>query len=157
VLALPLPLSFLTFKVMNNPLKILVVDNDVSMQEVFSDCLRSEGYDTTCVGSGAEAIAKLRSSQFDIVFLDTLMPEMNGVETYRVIKNNGIDTTVVMMTAYAYSELIDQAKNLGVQLIILKPFDFSQIIRFLKEFVASNGLNSATIDRLRAALDYRTA
>ncbi len=133
------------------------MDNDIGLQEIFSDYLRSEGYDTTCVSSGSEAIQKLLCSQFDIVFLDTLMPEMNGVKTFQQIKSNVFNTTVVMMTAYAYSELIDQAKNLGVQLIILKPFDFSQIIRFLKEFVASNGLNSETIGRLRQALDYRTA
>ncbi|MEO0093318.1 MAG: response regulator [candidate division WOR-3 bacterium] len=142
---------------MNNPLKILIVDNDISLQEVFSDYLRSEGYDVTCVSSGFEALQQLKSIPFDIVFLDTLMPEMNGVETFQRIKSNGFDTTVVMMTAYAYSELIDQAKNLGAQLILLKPFDFNQIIRFLKEFAASNGLNSETVGRLRQALDYRTA
>lgn len=140
---------------MNNPLKILIVDNDISMQEVFSDYLKSEGYNTTCVSNGFEALQKLQSDSFDIVFLDALMPEMNGVETFQRMKNNGFDTTVVMMTAYAYSELIDQAKNLGVQLIILKPFDFSQIGQFLKEFTLNNGLNSETIERLRQALDYR--
>jgi YesN/AraC family two-component response regulator len=85
------------------------------------------------------------------------MPEMNGVETYQQIKAIGYETTVVMMTAYAYSELIDQAKNLGVRLILLKPFDFCQIGRFLKEFSLCNELDSESICRLRQALDYRVA
>jgi DNA-binding NtrC family response regulator len=142
---------------MNNPLKILIVDNDQSMLEIFSDFLKNEGYDVSCANCGTEALQKLRCSSFDIIFLDTLMPEMNGVQTFQQIKSNGFETTVVMMTAYAYSELIDQAKSLGIRLIILKPFDFSHIVSFLKEFSTTASLNSETIARLRQALDYRVA
>jgi CheY-like chemotaxis protein len=127
------------------------------MLEVFSDFLKSEGYIVNCAGSGREGILRMSSNSYDIVFLDMLMPELNGVQTFQMIKSNGYNTTVVMMTAYAYSELIDQAKMIGVSLIILKPFDFYHIGRFLKEFSASSGLNQNTLIQLRQALDYRIA
>jgi CheY-like chemotaxis protein len=77
--------------------------------------------------SGQQAIAKLQRSQFDLVFTDLAMPEMDGWETARVIRNNFPDVRIVMVTGYGPSTTPPVGEENLIDGIIGKPFDFTQV------------------------------
>lgn len=108
--------------------RILVVDDEQIVLDLFSRVLRSKGHQVTCVADGYEAVKKVKQQLFDIIFLDIVMPGMNGLETYREIKSVDPNAHTIMMTGYSVEELIEQAMLEGVQDCLRKPFDLKEIM-----------------------------
>src|SRR5512139_3440024 len=86
---------------MNNPAKILVVDDTPANVKLLSDLLTYKGYEVVTAASGAEALEKVETGQPDLVLLDILMPGMNGYEVCRTIRMNPATEIlpVVMVTS----------------------------------------------------------
>ncbi len=85
--------------------------------------------------SGKEAIQAAAQADYDFIFLDLKMPEMNGVETFKEIKKLTLRAIVVIVTAYPDSELLSEAMRLGPLTVILKPFDLNEIQRSVESLV----------------------
>jgi CheY-like chemotaxis protein len=95
--------------------------------------LNGKGYDVTIANDGSEAIERAREKKhFDIVFMDIKMPLMDGVETYKQIKKIISGVTVVMMTAYAVEDLIQEALEEGAHGVIYKPVDIDKAIALIE-------------------------
>ena len=88
---------------------ILLVDDNINFIKTLSFVLKRKGYAVAAVSSGSEAIEKVKKNPFDIIFLDIKMPVMNGLETYKIIRNINPSIKVVMITAYAVEELVQEA------------------------------------------------
>ena len=86
---------------LKDKIDILIVDDDVDMAETLSDILTALGIQVEIAHDGCAAIEKTKAKMFDIVLMDIKMPKMNGVESYKKIKQIRPQTTVVLMTAYA--------------------------------------------------------
>ncbi len=84
---------------MSNRPKVLVCDDEPDFLEVLAAELQAEGYEVSTVGSGEEAIRRVRESPPDIVFLDIRMPEMDGIQTLRQIRRINGSLPVVILTA----------------------------------------------------------
>lgn len=109
-------------------LKILIVDDEDRFREALSFNL-GEKYDAvvTDVGSGSDAIELLEAGQaFDIVFLDLMMPVMNGIETYQRLKNIDSHCAIIMMSSHSDSAECLQAEKLAGELLS-KP-DLAQML-----------------------------
>ncbi len=89
--------------------------------------LSHKGYNVTTAISGKKAIELVTENSFDIIFLDIKMPIMNGVETYKRIKQIKPKTVVIMMTAYAVEELVEEALQEGAYGVIYKPLDIENV------------------------------
>lgn len=89
--------------------------------------LSHKGYNVTTAISGKKAIELVTENSFDIIFLDIKMPIMNGVETYKRIKKIKPKTVVIMMTAYAVEELVEEALQEGAYGVIYKPLDIENV------------------------------
>lgn len=118
---------------MNKKLSVLIVDDDISLGDSLSDILEAKGYDARFASSGQEALSIIKEKEYDVIFLDIRMPEMNGVETFMHIKELSPLTSVVMITAFAESELVKQAREEKVLQVLSKPIDIDKIIGFLKK------------------------
>lgn len=81
--------------------KILVVDDNVMNRNVFTSLLKETQIKVQQAASGEECIAVLHQQKFDLIFLDHMMPGMDGIETFQVIKKMNIHTPVIMFTANA--------------------------------------------------------
>jgi two-component system response regulator HydG len=99
---------------MNSKLRILIVDDDPSMTRTLVDILSIAGHEAVAASSGSEALEKIRTQTFDCILTDIKMPEMNGVELYRLLREAQPGLPVVLMTAYAADELIRQGLDEGV-------------------------------------------
>ncbi|HID92806.1 MAG TPA: response regulator [bacterium (Candidatus Stahlbacteria)] len=119
---------------MSKKISVLIADDDIGMTETLSDILSLKGYDVVVANSGFEAIEKARSKTFDVILLDVKMPDINGVDVFRQIKTITPKSSVILMTAYALHDLIEQAKKEGVLAVLSKPIDVEKLVLFLEEF-----------------------
>ncbi len=116
-----------------NTSRILIVDDDKTMAETLADVLEASDYDVTTANSGKEAISIAKHEKFDIGLLDIKMPGINGVEALKQLKKYLPDAFFAMMTAYSFSEMIDEAKNEGAVTVIHKPIDLDFLLHLLEE------------------------
>jgi len=109
---------------------ILVIDDDDSVRDAFCFALADTACAVTVAESGEEGLRKLREKKMDLVYLDLKMPEMDGVETLRRIRQEGHDTPVHIVTAFAeeYMEPLRQAADEGLDFSVArKPLSRNQI------------------------------
>ena len=117
---------------MNEKLKILIVDDNVEFSMNMKDILEIKGYDATTATSGHEALELVRENGYHLALMDIKMPVMNGVETFKKIKNIALDTPVIMMTAFSVEELIQESLQNGAFGIIKKPVDFDKLFNLIE-------------------------
>lgn len=99
---------------MTNRPKVLVCDDEPDFLEVLAAQLQAEGCEVSTVGSGKEAIRRVREDPPDIVFLDIRMPEMDGIQTLRQIRKVRRSLPVVILTANHRDEVsFAEADKLG--------------------------------------------
>lgn len=122
---------------MTEDTSILVVDDNEDLLETFSLILKRRGFSVDTAGNGVSAVDKFKERHFDVTLMDIVMPEMNGVEAFRQIREMCPGATVIMMTAYSEEELIQMARDEGAHRIIHKPIRIDQLIELIKEAAAS--------------------
>jgi len=114
-----------TEKIINGKGKILLVDDEKGVIEVCSEMLETLGYEVNTALSGMEAIKIMDKDQskIDLVILDMVMPGMNGLETYEVIRKIRPDMRVLVSSGYSKEEELKEMIKKGCDDFILKPFD----------------------------------
>ncbi len=115
--------------------RILIVDDDIGMTETLSDILSDMDYNTDTVNEGYKAIDMIRKNSYDLVLLDIKMPVINGVETYKKIKDTIPSLKVIMMTAYSVEELVEEAINEGAFGIIYKPINIKNLLAIIEKLL----------------------
>jgi CheY-like chemotaxis protein len=117
-----------------SPLKILVVDDDVLNRRLMKVLLTHEGYQVDVAANGLEAFDAIKFQKFDIVFMDLRMPEMDGLEASRRIReweSGGQHTFIVGLTASYLPEEGPKMFEAGIDNYISKPFQMDHIKRML--------------------------
>ena len=105
----------------------LVIDDDQSFCAYLTAALLTSGWKSAAAGSGREAMEKIGGQSFDLVFLDLVMPGMNGAETFRAIRRVEPTVEVVVVTGYPDSMLMEEALRVGPFAVIRKPFTSDQL------------------------------
>lgn len=85
-------------------MKILVVDDEKNILKLYQAELEDEGYSVVTANSGREAIEVFEKENPDIVTLDILMPDMDGIQVLRQMKEKKSDVPIIMLTAYDYRD-----------------------------------------------------
>jgi DNA-binding NtrC family response regulator len=119
---------------MSQMLSILIVDDDQNMTKTLVDIINIKGYQAIAASSGIEALEVMRQSEITVVLSDVKMPDMNGVELFLEIKDSYPNIPVILMTAYAQDELIQQGMAEGVQTILTKPLDIEFLLTLLRTY-----------------------
>jgi len=94
--------------------------------------LERKGYAVATANDGPEAIAIVEERPFDMIFMDIKMPLMDGVETYKRIKKMRPGAVVMMMTAYAVEDLVQEALQEGAYGISYKPLDIDKVVAIIE-------------------------
>ena len=113
--------------------RILIVDDDEAMTRTLGDILELVGHDVTAVHNGSEAVAMVERATFHCVLMDIRMPVMNGVEALKQIKKIAPECPVIMMTAYAVHDLIEEAKREGALAVVYKPIEPSRVVELVQK------------------------
>jgi len=123
---------------------ILVVDDEEAICAFLTQALRRVGFSVHSAGSGLEATEYLLKNRFDTAILDIRMPDIDGIQLLRTIKNTHPEVSVIMSTGYASVDTASEAVRLGAEDYLLKPVR----LRKLEEVVAKAVSN--TRSRIRA-------
>jgi PleD family two-component response regulator len=116
-----------TESVVDQPSKILVVDDEVIIQTLLYEVLTEEGYEVTAANNGKEGIDFLEKSKFDLVITDIVMPVLNGIEVLLAAKRIDMNYPVILITGYHSVDSVVRLVNLGAADYIAKPFSVALI------------------------------
>jgi DNA-binding NtrC family response regulator len=117
----------------NEKLKALIVDDEKCIGDFLVRFLKHQGLEAESVDGGSAAIAAAQKKNYDLVFLDVRMPNMNGVQALKELKKSNPQAAYIMMTGYAVDDLLEEAKKDGAVLMLQKPFELSPLVKFIKE------------------------
>ncbi|HAL56488.1 MAG TPA: hypothetical protein DCP63_08435 [Bacteroidetes bacterium] len=108
--------------------RILVVDDEDALRTVLSSELEGEGYKVASAADGAEAISILKNQAFDLILLDIKMPNVDGFEVLRFVKETHPETKVIMLTGFADLKNAIESKKLGAEDFVSKPYDLVDLL-----------------------------
>ncbi|MEK7196492.1 MAG: response regulator [Nitrospirota bacterium] len=116
--------------------RILVIDDEDIVRISCQRALEPEGYDVTAVKSGAAGLRLLENEAFDLVLTDLKMPDMDGIEVLRRVREGWPAIEVIIITGYQTVETAVKAIKLGAFDYIEKPFTPEQILTVVNNAVA---------------------
>jgi len=113
--------------------RVLVVDDDQSIQRVLVQTLQLEGYEVATASDGVEALESLQGQLPDVVILDVMMPKLDGLDVLKRMRADERTHTVpvILLTARSSQEDIWEGWQSGVDYYMTKPFDVEELLRFL--------------------------
>jgi two-component system NtrC family response regulator len=111
---------------MNNP-TILIVDDDPNIRFAFQKTFQSQKYETITAAGGEEAIKILEESDPSLIFMDIMMPDSDGLEILKKIKNSKPDIPVVMITGFGTMQTAIRAMQSGAYDYLTKPLDIEKV------------------------------
>jgi CheY-like chemotaxis protein len=117
---------------MTQPMRILIADDSASLARSLSLVLRRRGHETEIARDGLEAVELALAQRFDVILLDIKMPNLDGVEAFRRIHAAQPDAVVLMMSAYAVGDLVQDVLSAGVYRVLRKPVELTQLIQLIE-------------------------
>lgn len=109
-------------------MKILIVEDEYKLADAIRSVLKKENYDTTIATNGEDGEYEALTDTYDLVILDVMLPKKDGFEILKEMKNNGIDSKVIMLTAKSHIDDKMKAFNLGCDDYVTKPFHMDELI-----------------------------
>lgn len=116
---------------------ILVVEDDENIVRLLQIRLEQVGHSITAVMNGRDAIAKARELLPDVVLLDVMLPEMNGLEVAKRLKHDPLtkNIPIIMLTARSEGSSVMAGLDAGANAYLVKPIHFPDLIRRIENFV----------------------
>jgi DNA-binding NtrC family response regulator len=113
---------------MSNNKKILIIDDDKFILDVFSRILKNQGYNVDTAETGQKALEKLKTKKFDLAIIDMILPDTNG--TSLIPKMNEIQPEIkkIVLTGYPSAADSNKTKKQGVNAYLIKPVKSEKII-----------------------------
>lgn len=108
--------------------KILVIEDEPTLARLLSYNLTQEGYETTVIDHGGEGLQTALQRSFDLIILDIMLPGLNGFEVLTRIRQNGVRTPVIILTARNAEEEVVQGLKHGADDYITKPFGVAELL-----------------------------
>lgn len=144
------------------PATILVVDDELGIREGCRRVLNRDGHHVVVAAAGEEGWQQIQSNQFDLVLLDIMMPDINGMELLKRIVPFDPDLVCIIITGYATVELAVQAIKEGAYDFIAKPFDANALILTIRRGLERRRLSLearrlAQVEAEKDALERRQA
>ncbi len=112
--------------------KLLVIDDEKGLRDMLVYGLTGRGYEVDTADNGLEAVEKARGARYDLALCDLMMPEMNGLETLKRLKEIRPDIEVIMVTGYATLENAVQSMKEGAYDYVAKPYELEQLCGILE-------------------------
>jgi two-component system response regulator PilR (NtrC family) len=127
---------------------ILIVDDELSMRELLEYMLKREGYRVDCAENGRRATELVRQNSYDLLLCDIRLGDMSGLDVLRTTKQQHPDTVVIMISAYASTEVAVEAMNEGAYDYVPKPFSKDELME-----TVAKALKLRTVEQEKLLLD----
>lgn len=117
--------------------KVLLVEDNVGLLETLADILRSTGMEVDTTLDAPTAFGLLKNGQYDVAVVDMVLPGPSGVEVVRRLRESAPTTRIIICTAYYDSQLLLDARSLGVDQTVQKPVDPAALIALIKNLAGT--------------------
>ncbi len=131
---------------MSNPLRILIVDDDVSLRKTLSDILKVKGFAPVACETGKEALERITQEEIIIALIDLQLADISGLEVVRGIKERSPQTECILLTGHASQATAIEAVNLGAYSYFQKPYDLDQLLLSIRHAVEKCQAGKALIE-----------
>ena len=121
---------------------ILVVDDDEVMRQTLSDVLKKKGYVVSTAETGGQTISSIKKQLFDLILLDIRLPDMDGLDVLKRIKEIESDLMVIVMTAYSDVQTAVMAMKSGAYDYIDKPFELEELKILIQKALETQSLKN---------------
>lgn len=115
------------------PEKVLLVDDEKDFLEVMAERMANRGIDVSTAASAQEALQLAEKESFDAIIVDLMMPEMDGLEALKLLKEKKPESQVILLTGHATLEKGIEAMKLGAVDFLEKPADMTQLTKKIKK------------------------
>lgn len=112
---------------MGSPRTILIVDDEAQICGILDEFLTGQGYTVTTAMSGEEGLLTCEHEGPDVVVLDVRLPGVSGLDVLRTLRARGTTTRVIMMTAFDDEATREEARQLGADAYLTKPFHLHEL------------------------------
>jgi len=124
-------------------MRILVVEDDATLQRLLATILARQGIDCTLAKDGKGAVEQWEQDGFDFIFMDVQMPVMDGLEAARIIREKermrGGHTVIIGVTAFALENEREMCLNAGMDDVVTKPIDLDVLFRLIEKHYQPHG------------------
>ncbi len=124
---------------------ILIVDDERGIRETLRGVLEDEGFDVETVASGEACLKSVEENNFSCILLDVWLPEIDGLETLKRLRENGNDSAVVMISGHGNIETAVNATKLGAFDFIEKPLSLEKTILTVRNAIKQRDLERVQI------------
>jgi two-component system, OmpR family, response regulator len=138
--------------------KVLVADDTKNIRNLLSKCLELENYEVKTASDGQEALNMLTEENFDLAFLDKKMPYLSGTEVLKHIREQGVRTHVIIITAYASVKNAVECTKMGAVAYLQKPFTAEKVrgvLAEIKESTVEKAVAEEVLKRGRKLIDEK--
>jgi signal transduction histidine kinase/CheY-like chemotaxis protein len=132
--------------------RVLVVDDEPSVVDVFREFLAAQGYELTVAASGEDAVKRIPALRPDIILTDINLPGLSGLEVMRFAKSVDAEVAVIVVTGYASASSAIDALRQGAYDYVTKPFDLDDVHQIVERAIANRRLkaiNRQLVEELR--------
>ena len=139
-------------------MKVLIVEDEPSLNKIMVKKLRSSGFSVDSCFNGSDALEYISMGNYDIVLLDIMIPEPNGVEVLKIVRNDGNNVPIILITAMGSVDNRIKGLNFGADDYISKPFNFDELEARMYAVLrrqSGNATNKYTIADLVVETDTR--
>jgi CheY-like chemotaxis protein/HPt (histidine-containing phosphotransfer) domain-containing protein len=133
---------------------VLVAEDARTNQVLIKSLLKRVGLQVTVAKDGNEAVQKALATQFDLIFMDIEMPNMNGYEATKALRKEGLRTPIIALTAYAMKGDDEKCFAAGCDDYISKPIEHNKLLQILDKYLsAGNGDMRQRIDSVKSDVE----
>ncbi len=143
-------------------MKVLLVEDEKGLILTLTDRLTSEGFDVTSAGDGKQGFDIASTGSFDLIILDLMLPKKNGYDVCRDLRQKGVNTPILMLTAKG--ETIDKVLGLklGADDYLTKPFEMIELLARVEALlrrspIQSNGSTAEVFRFGKVTIDFKRA
>lgn len=115
------------------PIRILLVDDEQDLVDFLAQRLRKRGFAVTPTTSGPEAVAEADRARFDVAIIDLKMPQMDGIEVLKRLKEKQPYLEAIMLTGHGSHDSALEAGRLHANRYLIKPYDFDELLGRVQE------------------------
>ena len=123
---------------------VLIIEDETKVVDFISKGLEEEGYTVTAAYNGKQGLDLLKVHTYDIVLLDLMIPEIDGLKVLRNMRAWGINTPVLIITAKSSKEDVVRGLDTGSDDYLTKPFSFEELLARIRALLRRSAAREAT-------------